>query len=319
MSTQIVKHNDETLDFIINAIEGDSKLQPTTKAKYKNAIQNAYDAGVDLTDPVQLNEYARGIGGSTASFLSAAIRKLAKHTEKMAKSKATSENVLEIQAIVYRAEALQNAISVERPQGEKSHTWLSQSEVLGLMHACRTRRSGNPEFDIITQRDRLAIGLLVGAGLRRSEAVNLRFDDVNTLPLENGKTRTTLDVRGKGAKNRIVPISNDLANAISEWGNVVGGQGYILRSLGRDKKPGEHLSTTSLYKIVQKRGEIMGKGDLQPHDLRRTYAQIGYDAGVPIPQISKLLGHSDVKTTMRYLKIDIDFNVTISDFVTLKQ
>ena len=59
----------------------------------------------------------------------------------------------------------------------------------------------------------------------------------------------------------------------------------------------------------------MGKAELQPHDLRRTYAQLGLKAGIPLEQISRLLGHASIKTTQRYLKIDLDLEMTISDFV----
>jgi integrase/recombinase XerD len=57
--------------------------------------------------------------------------------------------------------------------------------------------------------------------------------------------------------------------------------------------------------------------ELDAHDLRRTFARLGYDAGVPVEQISKLLGHADVKTTMLYLGIDIDIESTVSDFIPI--
>jgi len=82
---------------------------------------------------------------------------------------------------------------------------------------------------------------------------------------------------------------------------LVGTDGLILRSLGRNKEPGESISTTGLYNIVQKRGALIGKPELQPHDLRRTYAELGRRAGVPISQISKLLGHASIETTQDYL------------------
>ncbi len=74
----------------------------------------------------------------------------------------------------------------------------------------------------------------------------------------------------------------------------------------------------SLFKQMQKfrgAGQAIGKNELAPHDLRRTYAQLGYEAGIPITQISKLLGHASVATTQRYLNLDLDLNTTISDFI----
>jgi len=60
---------------------------------------------------------------------------------------------------------------------------------------------------------------------------------------------------------------------------------------------------------------MMGKLELAPHDLRRTYTQLGYEAGIPITQIGKLLGHASIATTQRYLNLELDLETTISDFI----
>lgn len=315
MNTQIVvSNNTDNLNLALAAIDNAPKLQDSTKHQYRKAILNAYEAGVNLTDAQALTEYAKTIGSSTRSFLSAVINLMTAQIEKDAKMQANPENVLAVQAIIYRAQVLRDSVETKTHKGHKAHTWLSQREVKELLLACNVRKSGNPEFSIIAQRDRLAIGLCVGAGLRREEAVNLKFEDMITQPMGDG-IRYVLNVTGKGAKDRVVPISDNLAQAILEWGKVIGTDGYILRSLGRDKQPGKQMTATALYNLVQKRGAIAGKENLQPHDLRRTFAQIGYDAGIPIAQISILLGHSNIETTMKYLNIELDLSVTISDFV----
>ena len=56
---------------------------------------------------------------------------------------------------------------------------------------------------------------------------------------------------------------------------------------------------------------------LFPHHLRRTYAHLGYNAGVPIAQIKELLGHASVATTQKYLDLSLDLENTASDFVPL--
>jgi integrase len=61
----------------------------------------------------------------------------------------------------------------------------------------------------------------------------------------------------------------------------------------------------------------MGRPNLEPHDLRRTFAQLGYEAGVSITQISTLLGHATVETTQRYLNLELDLEMTASDFIPL--
>ncbi len=300
--------------FVIDAIDSNPLLGASTKRQYTKAISNYLDAGHDITDPVALARYAETVGSSTRSFLKASIGILSKAVEQQAEGSVAPDNVLDRLAIVYRAEALRDAIKVKTHQGQKAHTWLSQKEVAELLSACDHRKSGNPEAAIVAQRDRLAIGLLVAAGLRRAEAVNLKFSDVKVQPVKD-KMRTVLDVKGKGAKDRVIPISDTLANAIRAWGEIVEPEGIILRSLGRNKQPGESMTTTAIYHLVQKRAGMIGKPELQPHDLRRTYAQLGLEAGIPISQISILLGHSNIATTQRYLHIELDLDATISDFI----
>jgi integrase len=82
-----------------------------------------------------------------------------------------------------------------------------------------------------------------------------------------------------------------------------------------NREPGDRISAQGIFGIVRRRGTTIGKAKLAPHDLRRTYAQLGYEAGVSITQISKLLGHSSLETTQRYLNLDLDLSSTVSDFV----
>ena len=130
--------------------------------------------------------------------------------------------------------------------------------------------------------------------------------------------RTVLAVKGKGKKNRVVPICDDLADAIDTWGQRVGHTGQILRSLGINRESGESICAVGLFMRVRRYGDSIDKPDLAAHDLRRTYAQLGHEAGVPIPQISQLLGHASVQTTMTYLNLELDLETTVSDFVPMR-
>jgi len=272
--------------FVIQAIQNDPTLQPSTKHQYIKAIENYLATGGNLTDPQSLTKYALTVGS------------------------ATPDNIAVIQAAVFRAQALQSAIKIKTPLGEKAHAWLSYHEAKQLLEACYRRPNGKKEYEIYTLRDRLGIGLMMAAGLRREEAASLQFTNI----VKQDK-RYVLNVTGKGAKSRVVPISDSLAEAIIDWQFLIDTEGLILRSLGRNKEPKESISTTGLYNIVQKRGRMIGKPELQPHDLRRTYAELGRRAGVPISQISILLGHSSIETTQDYLNIELDLDTTISDFV----
>jgi integrase len=235
---------------------------------------------------------------------------MAQELEQLAKGSATPENIATIQAAVFRAQALQSAIKSQQPQGERAHAWLSYHEAEQLLEACYRRPNGKKEYEVYTLRDRLALGLMMAAGLRREEAASLQFADI-----VKQEKRFVLNVTGKGAKGRVVPISERLAEALIDWQYLIDAEGMILRSLGRNRIPGDSISTTGLYNIVQKSGTMIGKPNLQPHDLRRTYAELGRRAGVSISQISKLLGHASIETTQEYLNIELDLEMTISDFV----
>jgi integrase len=283
-------------------------LADSTKVQYRKAIDKYLDTGAALGDARALTLYASQQKASTRAFLKAAVRLVSAEYAQSLKAQATPENVNQVQAGLYRLEALQSAISTPKHKGQKAHTWLSSKKVKGLMATCGD--------DIVGRRDWIVLALLVGAGLRREELINLRFGDLQEQNTKDGKARIVLEVRGKGAKDRVVPISDILARKIMEWQQATG-DGYIARSLGRKKELGESISAIGVFNIVRKHGAMINKPDLAPHDLRRTYAQLGFAAGVPITQISALLGHATVATTERYLKLELDIDATISDFIPL--
>lgn len=293
-------------DEITKAIDR-ADLADSTKAQYRKAIKNALEADVNIADAGQLADYALTLSKSSKSFLKAAVRLWSKGIEFEAKGQARPDNVDVVLATVYRVEALNEAIKVKGENGTKAHSWLSQAEIKRLLEYCK-------EKTLKCQRDKIILGLLCGAGLRRDELVRLTFADIKHQPIA-GRIRTVLDITGKGDKNRVVPISNSLATALDEWVRPTGGQGRIARSVSQAGKLGETISAIGIFKIVNRAGATIGFPGLAPHDLRRSFAQIGYEAGVPIVQISEVLGHSSIATTQKYLNLKLNLETTVSDFV----
>jgi integrase len=291
----------------ISAAIARADLAESSKKKYLAVLAAYLDAGNRLTDAAALSAYAAGLSNSGRAHLKAVFKLWTASAIQELKGRATPDNVTQVQAAVYRFEALQNAVTAPAAKGEQAHIWLSQADVKRLLAL--------PGADTIGQRDRLALALLAGAGLRRAEAVSLAFDDVLLQPIK-GKLRTVLQVAGKGDKGRVVPVSDRLAAEIDAWARLAGGRGRVLRSVNGRGEIGAGLSAVGLFNVVRKYGRQLGRPELAPHDLRRTYAQIGYESGVAITQISKLLGHASVTTTQRYLNLDLDLETTISDFVT---
>lgn len=291
---------------ILGIIQG-AKLAQTTRKQYTKAILNYLETGGDLGDADALGRYSAGLKSSSRAFLKAAIRLWGQHTAQQAKASATPDNVAAVAATLYRLDALNSAIALDAPKGQRAHTWLSQAEVKNLLGTANIRT-------LAGKRNRLILGLLVGAGLRREELAELTFDAITLQPVA-GKIRTVLTIHGKGGKDRVVPLSDALAGALDQWAGITGGKGHIARRISKGGAMGERLSAVAIFEIVNRAGRAIGRPELAPHDLRRTYARIGYDAGVDIGQISTLLGHASIATTQKYLGLKVNLTTTIGDFV----
>ncbi|MBT7016913.1 MAG: site-specific integrase [Anaerolineae bacterium] len=294
------------IDF--TAIERATNLQDSTKYKYTREIEKFLETGSSLGDYDAVQVYAITLSTSSRSFFKAALRLVTADYERRVKSSVTPKNIGQAQAAIMRLEALRGAVTVSKPKGTKVHIWLSQAQVRDITALCGDNLEG--------KRDWIILGLLLGAGLRRSELATLTFDALKQQPTKNGKMRDVLEVQGKGAKNRVVPIKPILADRLREWKEITG-SGRVARSLGRKKELGESMSAVAIFHLVNKYGKKIGFPKLAPHDLRRTFAQLGYDAGVPITQLSVLLGHSSIDVTQKYLNLDLDLETTASDFIPL--
>jgi site-specific recombinase XerD len=144
---------------------------------------------------------------------------------------------------------------------------------------------------------RAMIALLLFAGLRRSEVAAITLDD---LDLENAQ----LLVRGKGAKQRVVPLTPLVVEAIHEYLSCrpqtesqhlfvsrVGGHPLHARVAGR-----------MLQHVLQRAG--IGEEGITAHRLRHTFATHLIRNGVDVRTVQELLGHADLQTTARYLHSD---------------
>lgn len=149
-------------------------------------------------------------------------------------------------------------------------------------------------------RDGALLEVLYGCGLRVSECCGLDRDDCL---LGEGCVR----VRGKGGKERIVPISGTALAALSGY---LDGPRSRLADLRRPTAAvflnarGGRLSRQSVHAIVARAGRVIGKDGLHPHTLRHSFATHLLEGGADLRAIQEMLGHSDISTTQIYTHVD---------------
>ncbi len=150
-------------------------------------------------------------------------------------------------------------------------------------------------------RDRALLEILYGSGLRVSELCGLRIDDVD---LERGR----LTVWGKGAKQRIVPLSDPARDLLSEW--IRWGRARHLEATAADDEATELLFTNLRGKPISPRDvrrviDRRSPSPTHPHALRHTFATHLLDGGADLRVVQELLGHSDLATTQIYTHVSL--------------
>jgi integrase len=160
------------------------------------------------------------------------------------------------------------------------------------------------------KRDRAILAVLIGCALRRGELVGLRVPD---LQQRDGRA-VFVDISGKGARIRTVPVPDWVEAALRAWLLAAGiTEGWLFRAVSRwGSVVGEKLSTTAVLGIVAEYAASAGL-QLSPHDLRRTCARLCRLSGGALEQIQFLLGHASVQTTERYLGGKQDLQVAVND------
>ncbi len=151
-------------------------------------------------------------------------------------------------------------------------------------------------------RDRAILELMYACGLRASEATGLHIADVD---LDAGVLRA----RGKGDKERLVPVGSQAIAAVRVWRSR--GRPHFV---GLREEPhlfvntrGTGLTRQGLYKIVQRHAATAGlQGRMSPHTLRHTFATHLLAGGCDLRALQEMLGHADVATTQIYTHLSAE-------------
>jgi integrase/recombinase XerD len=241
------------------------------------------ERGLDATEvtPGQMADYAADLGSgeaderlasSTIHRKTAALRSFYKHLRR-------EELIID--------DPTAGMASPRR--SKKLPSVLNQAEVSRLLNS---PRGDSPQ----TRRDRAILEVMYACGLRASEVVGLEMTDIDT-------HEGMLKARGKGRKERIVPLGRQAILAVELY--LAQGRPKMVK--GRPEKAlfvnfrGGALTRQGLYKIVQGHAREAGLDErMSPHTLRHSFATHLLAGGCDLRSVQEMLGHADVATTQMY-------------------
>jgi integrase/recombinase XerD len=197
-------------------------------------------------------------------------------------------------ATTVNPEALRFFAKSPRVRQDPAYNVLTEDELQRMLNAARADN----------YRDYVLLAVMAGCGLREAEVVGLKLSDFQ----DAGNDAVMLRVFGKGDKIRNVPISPDLWRLVQRYILLTGRslnshtdarKPLLTSRVGKDKP----LTTRSVQNIVKKYVRAAGiTKPISPHSIRHT---VGTNMAVneaPLLVIQQFLGHSDPKTTMRYIR-----------------
>jgi integrase len=187
-------------------------------------------------------------------------------------------------------------------EGQRPGRWLSTEQIKMLMEAAPMIAKARSA----AIRNKVVITTLCTMALRREELANAKWGD---LSIQN--SRFVLRVHGKGRKYAQIDVPRPVLRALDEWRKVVAPgdpqpspETPLVRRIYKGKLgrvSNQPLTTDGIWFLVKEAAGFAGIGHVAPHDLRRSVAGALQEAGTPIETISRLLRHSNVAVTERYL------------------
>ena len=166
------------------------------------------------------------------------------------------------------------------------------------------------ESEPVTARDQTMMELLYSSGARVSELIGINVGDLNIVQSDDGPI-TTLKLRGKGSKERIVPLGSFATKAINDY--VVRVRPGLAAKTSKTNAAlflnsrGGRITRQSAWNMVLRAAKDAGITEhVSPHVFRHSYATHLLDGGADIRVVQELLGHASVTTTQIYTLITID-------------
>ena len=289
--------SDHLADFF-NYLSIEKGLASNTISAYRLDIEKFFhylstnQLSLEMVTPVQLSSYVAWLRGM-------------ENTEFKIGESSIARNVISIRSyFTYLAKEhkFNNPSSNFKPPkiGKRLPKALTIDQVMSMLNIVGS--------DLISSRDKALVELLYATGARVSELINLNTLDISTVDTQAGAT-TTVKLKGKGGKERVVPIGSFAVAAVNDY--LVRSRPTLLKVSTQKalflNQRGGRLSRQSAWNLVAKAAERAGLSDqVTPHSMRHSFATHLLDGGADIRVVQELLGHSSVTTTQIYTLITID-------------
>ncbi len=152
-------------------------------------------------------------------------------------------------------------------------------------------------------RNAAMMEIMYGAGLRVSELILLKLQDINL-------DANFIRVLGKGSKERVVPIGSHARSITQKW--MKEGRPFMLKKLPSTylfvARAGKPMTRQSFWKIIKRYALLANiKKNITPHILRHSFATHLLEGGADLRSVQIMLGHSDISTTQIYTHISRDY------------
>ena len=268
------------VDRFLDMMAAEAGASPHTLAAYRNDLARA----------------AEDVGGSLGTAGSASLSKLGAQWAQLSPSTVARRSAALRRFFGFLSdEGLRNddpSAALPRPRLERPlPRILDEREVTAIFEAAEDRAaSGEPA----AVRNLAILELLYGSGLRASELVTLGRGSLR-------KEQPYVILRGKGSKERLVPISSRAEAVVARWLEFVPRDSLWLFPSGK-----RHLTRVRLFQIVREVAALAGISPdrISPHVLRHAFATHLLSGGADLRVLQSLLGHADIATTQIYTHVD---------------
>ena len=185
------------------------------------------------------------------------------------------------------------------PSSARGPKWLDKHQQFKLMRAVENdlelAASHYPKRWLTRRRDASLVLFLLHTGLRLSEAVGLRTEDVQL----SERKGNVLVQNGKGNKQRHVPLNLEARKALQNWLAVCPKSEFLWTVVEGSRE--EPLSGRTVQRILQRYAKAAGIDALTPHVCRHTFAKNLVENEIGLEKVAALLGHSSLNTTRMYI------------------